>query len=154
MITSLALLHHPLPHTSNYNPSCAWIDPAAMMRNVMPEEYTAFHDHHASAALSQMLGNATDLKTSEDTIQLPASEEWDSAKEKKYYGLVEREALGKLRHKETQELERLAAQRRTRKNPRTGEEVIKEFEQRQLTRSLVEALTKYVNFHQPTHRSR
>jgi len=101
-----------------------------------------------------MLGNATDLKTSEDTIQLPASEEWDSANEKKYYRLVEREALGKLRDMETEELERLAAQRRTRRNPRTGEEVIKEFEQRQLTRSLVEALTKYVNFHQPTHRSR
>jgi hypothetical protein len=153
MITSLALLHQPFQHTSRSDLSCAGFNPAAIVLNVMLEEYPAFHGLHASAPVSRMLSEAADIKTSEDSIQFPPSEVWDAAKEKKYYRLVEREALGKLRHTESQELERLAAQRRTRKNPRTGEEVIKEFEQRQLTRSLVEALTKYVKFHQPTHRS-
>jgi len=153
MITSVALLHQPFKHSSNYELSCVGFDPAAIVLNVTLEEYPVSHDLHASAPVNRMLSEGADINTSEETIQFPPSGVWDAAKEKEYYRLVEREALGKLRYTESQELEKLAVQRRRGKNLRTGEEGIKEFEQRQLTRSLVEALTKYVKFHQPTHRS-
>jgi hypothetical protein len=80
---------------------------------------------------------------------IPPTEEWTNERERRFAILAEREAFGKLAVLEKDELNRLSFQRRGLKNPRTGEELLWEYEQRKLTRNLVEALTRYVHFHQP-----
>ena len=49
------------------------------------------------------------------------------------------------------ELERLARLRRGMRNPRPGEELVQEYEQRELTRDLIKALDRYVRFHKAAH---
>ena len=84
---------------------------------------------------------------------VPPIEEWTREREQRFANLVEKEALAKLTSPEKAEIERLSLLRRGLKNPRTGEELLWEYEQRKLTRNLVEALTRYVHFHQPARGS-
>lgn len=84
---------------------------------------------------------------------VPPIEEWTHERERHFAVLAEKEALGKLTVVEKDEINRLSFLRRGLKNPRTGEELLWEFEQRKLTRNLVEALTQYVHFHQPARGS-
>ncbi len=80
-------------------------------------------------------------------------EEWTAEKEQRFALLAEREALGKLNRSEKDELEGLSMARRALKNPRSGGELLWEYEQRKITRELVDALTRYVTFHKRSRRS-
>ena len=73
--------------------------------------------------------------------------------EKRFLDLAGKEATTNLAQAEQVELERLSQLRRGLKNPRRGEELVWEYEQRELTRDLINALSRYVTFHNPTGRS-
>jgi hypothetical protein len=79
-------------------------------------------------------------------IALPDME-WTEEHEQRFIELAGREAVGTLTPIEHEELENLSRLRRGSRNPRSGEELIWEYEQRELTRSLVDALNRYVKFH-------
>jgi hypothetical protein len=98
------------------------------------------------------LGRAAEISTS--TVQLPMPDlEWTSVHEDKFLDLAGREATGELKPGEEFELERLAGLRRGLKNPRRGEELLREYQQRELTRDLIAALSRYVTFHKPARHS-
>jgi len=80
-------------------------------------------------------------------------EEWTPAMEAKFRRLAEAKAFGNLSLKGRVEFERYMALRRQLKNPRTGEDVLIEYQQRMLTRKLVNVLTEYVNFHKLPHQT-
>lgn len=79
-------------------------------------------------------------------IELPDLE-WTAERERQFAGLAGREAMGVLSRKEKLELERLAGLRRGMKNPRAGQDLLLEYEQRKVTRDLIKALDRYVKFH-------
>lgn len=79
--------------------------------------------------------------------------EWTAAKEKRFLDLAGQEATDRLSPAEATELEGLAQLRRALKNPRRGEELVWEYEQRALTRDLISALSRYVMFHNPAGHS-
>lgn len=94
------------------------------------------------------LGSSTE--TSAPTIKFSLPDlEWTPEHEKKFLDLAGREAIGTLTPEDSSELERLSQLRRGLKNPRRGEELVWEYEQRELTRDLISALSRYVTFHHP-----
>jgi hypothetical protein len=86
-------------------------------------------------------------KFSQNQSQVSEPMEWTPKLEAKFNRLAQSKALNELSLTGNVEFEKLTAYRRQLKNPRTGEEVIAEYEQRMLTRDLVQALAKYVNWH-------
>jgi len=78
---------------------------------------------------------------------------WDSTSARLFDRLAEKEALGTANKSELDELENLSAMRRQSEMPRTGEEVLREYEQGQLVRNLLRSLTSYVEFKQRTTQS-
>jgi hypothetical protein len=88
---------------------------------------------------------APDLK-----IRLPDLE-WTEDYEGRFARLAGLEATGQLTWEDQQELERLSVLRRCKKNPRLGEELVWEYQQRELTHGLIKALEKYVSFHKSSH---
>jgi hypothetical protein len=98
------------------------------------------------------LGPESEISVS--TLQVPLPDlEWTPAHEKAFLDLAGREATGQLSPEGGLKLERLSQQRRGLKNPRRGEELLWEYEQRELTRDLISALSRYVTFHTPASRS-
>jgi len=79
--------------------------------------------------------------------------EWTGSDEQRFALLAGKEAIAELDVKEKSELEHLSALRRGIKHPRLGEELVWEYEQRELTRDLIKALNRYVSFHKAAHRS-
>lgn len=86
-------------------------------------------------------------QVSQNQRELPEPMEWTPELEVKFQRLAQRHALGELNLAGKVEFETLSSRRRHLKNPRTGEEVIAEYDQRAITRDLVQALAKYVNWH-------
>jgi hypothetical protein len=84
------------------------------------------------------------------TVPIPDLE-WADDHEARFLHLAELEALNRLTSNERMELEVLNERRRALKNPRSGEELIWEYEQREVTSELVGALTRYVRFHKPSN---
>jgi hypothetical protein len=84
------------------------------------------------------------------SIELPDLE-WTADHERGFAVLAGREAVGDLSRADKRELERLAQMRRGMKNPRPGEELVQEYEQRELTRDLIKALDRYVRFHKAAY---
>jgi len=78
---------------------------------------------------------------------------WTPGHEERFLGLAGKEATASLAPVEQVELERLSRLRRGLRNPRRGEELVWEYEQRELTRDLITALSRYVTFHNPAGRS-
>lgn len=107
-----------------------------------------FNPPCSSLELLQNAANKGQLEF-EDTVA------WNPELESRFRSLAEKKALKKLSPKGVLEFERLMALRRTLKNPRKGEEIMVEYEQRVLTSGLVRALADYVKFHErPANRSR
>ena len=80
--------------------------------------------------------------------------EWDASSAARFNDLVEKEALGLASSEDIEQLEGLSALRRRALVPRTGQEVMREYEQGQLIRDLLRSLTRYVEFaKQPADRS-
>jgi len=98
------------------------------------------------------LGRQTEASASTLKFSLPDLE-WSPAQEKRFLALAGGEATDSLSPEEQTELERLSRLRRALKNPRRGEELLWEYEQRKLTRDLISALSRYVTFHNPPGRS-
>lgn len=80
--------------------------------------------------------------------------EWTKAMARRFRELARKEALGTIGDEEMQELERLTRDRRNLEYPRPGEEVLWEYNQREVTANLVQALKDYVRFYTPPHRAR
>jgi hypothetical protein len=74
--------------------------------------------------------------------------EWDTSVERVFNELVEKEALGHSTREDLAELEHLANLRRQTEMPRTGADIVREYEQGQLIRDLLKSLTRYVEFEQ------
>jgi hypothetical protein len=99
------------------------------------------------------LGRSAEFSTS--TLTLPLLDlAWTSEHEKRFLRLAGREATGELGAEDKAELEQLTGLRRGLRNPRRGEELLWEYEQRELTRDLVSALSRYVTFHNPPGHSK
>ena len=102
----------------------------------------------------ELLDKTFEETTGKSQPVAPEFQEWTPALEAKFRRLTEDKALKRLSLKAKVEFERLAAVRRRLHNPRSGEEVMAEYEQRMLTRNLVSALTQYVEFHNMPHHKR
>jgi hypothetical protein len=87
-------------------------------------------------------------------VRTIASDEWTPRMESRFLKLAEKEAIGALKSLEGPELDRLSSSRVIAKVPRSGEEVLREYEQRKLTHELVTALQRYVQFYKPAHRQK
>jgi hypothetical protein len=98
------------------------------------------------------LGNGTEASASTVNFSLPDLE-WTPEQEKKFLELAGLEATDSLTVEQQSELEYLTQMRRGLKNPRRGEELLWEYQQRELTRDLISALSRYVTFHNPSGRS-
>jgi len=104
--------------------------------------------------VAEWSGLGRESEASVGTLKLPLPDlEWTPAREKRFLHLAGQEATSALAPEERAELERLAHMRRGLKNPRRGEELLSEYEQRELTRDLISALSRYVTFHNPPSRS-
>ncbi len=99
------------------------------------------------ATIDQDQPSTTPTKISQSQSEIPEPIEWTPKLEAKFNRLAQSKALNQLSIIANVEFEKLSAYRRQLKNPRTGEEVIAEYEQRMLTRDLVQALANYVNWH-------
>lgn len=76
---------------------------------------------------------------------------WTEAEQKRFQELAVEEAVGSLGAEEEQELEQLTVLRRAFDKPRSGDEVLWEFEQRRRTSELLRTLRRYVEFYEGPH---
>jgi hypothetical protein len=80
--------------------------------------------------------------------------EWSSRMEKQFEKLAIAEALSTISPQDKLELEQLTAERRRLHHPRSAEEILFEYRQRQVTSNLVKAVEEYVRFHDLSHKAR
>jgi len=80
--------------------------------------------------------------------RIPVQPEWTQPTERVFNQLVEKEALGTATREELAELDSLSNLRRQTEMPRTGADIVREYEQGQLIRDLLHSLTRYVEFEQ------
>ncbi len=105
--------------------------------------------------VAEMAQAATKTQASHSIPSIPHLDvAWTSELERKFLDLAGLEAVGGITAQGRQELERLSSLRRSLRNPRSGEELLLEYEQRRLTKDLLAALDSYVTFHNPTSRSK
>jgi hypothetical protein len=108
----------------------------------------------ASNVVAELLAVGIPDQTTEGQKEFAIpDEDWSAKHDHRFAVLAEREAFDQLSLDDKKELEHLAKLRRTLKNSRRGEELLWEYEQRKLTRGLVEAITRYVHFHQASSRT-
>ena len=106
----------------------------------------------ASDPLTEWLAGAEEAEVSNSELRFAVPDlEWTAEHERTFALLAGREAVGTLNEREEVELDRLARLRRGMRNPRPGEELVQEYEQRELTRDLIKALDRYVRFHKAAH---
>lgn len=75
------------------------------------------------------------------------ADQWEEAEKKRFHDLAVEEAVGTLTPDEEAEFGQLTLLRRTFQHPRSGDEILWEFEQRRRTSELLETLRKYVEFY-------
>lgn len=121
-----------------------WV-PQALVQMISDNRFLPSSDLTETDDLQALL--ETSSQVSENKKDVAEPQEWTKKLEEKFYRLAERKALRQVNMNERVEFEKLSALRRQLKNPRTGVEVLAEYEQRMLTRKLVESLTQYVEFH-------
>ena len=95
-----------------------------------------------------------ETETRQTRAYTQAATEWTKAMAKRFRELTRKEALGTIAPEELTELEKLTCDRRNLEYPRPADEVLWEINQRQVTANLVQALSKYVQFHQAPRRAR
>jgi hypothetical protein len=104
------------------------------------------HPAEASAAFAGVLTGLSEVQEASTAVSFPSVAIWDSTAEKRFLSLVDREAKDIATTQDIEELERLADLRRRSELPRSGDEVVREYEQHQLIRNLLHSLTRYVEF--------
>lgn len=82
-----------------------------------------------------------------EPVLYESDENWSAKREKEFLRLAERKALGTLEPEQAKEFQRLSDLRLQLKVPRSGEDVLRSFEQRKLTQDIINALQRYVDFH-------
>jgi hypothetical protein len=95
---------------------------------------------------ASILGELTLEQDVSSTVNFPVASEWDNKSDRRFVDLVDREAKSVATTLELDELEVLSDLRRRFEAPRSGEEVLREYEQQQLVRDLLQSLTRYVEF--------
>lgn len=85
-------------------------------------------------------------------VAAPIFPEWTARNEKRFLKLAELEALKRLTPETWAELENLSCERYRLKTPRSGQQVLLEYEQRKISKDLIQALERYVAFRKATHR--
>ena len=88
-------------------------------------------------------------KTFEETLAetaYPLLTEWTPHEEGRFQELAVEEALGEISNKNRSELHYLMAERRKMKNPRTREEIIRDFQRDQAYYSLKKSLNTFIRF--------
>lgn len=92
-----------------------------------------------------------DFNSSEDTkinFSIPDELKWTKALQRKFLSLAELEAIGEISETQLQELENLTKLRRKAKKTKTGEEIIWEYKNNQITEKLIESLSEFLKFHE------
>lgn len=72
---------------------------------------------------------------------------WSNSLEREFTDLAAAEALGGIDARGLARLKGLQVQRRNLKHPRSGEEIMLEYRQREATKKLLDALQEYVQLH-------
>ena len=92
----------------------------------------------------------TDLANASASVLQTASpeQEWTKELQTQFKTLAIKEALHEISPEQAERLEQLTLMRRSYQKSRTADEVLWEYEQRQLTRQLLETLQKYVDFYE------
>lgn len=88
---------------------------------------------------------------SEKAVEAVATQEWNRQTAQRFKDLSRIEALGVLTIKELAELETLTRLRRSAEYPRTADEILWQRRQNSITSGLVQAVQKYVEFHEATN---
>lgn len=88
---------------------------------------------------------------SDNAVEAVATQHWNAEKAQRFKDLSRIEALGVLTVKELAELEALTRLRRFTKYPRTADEILWNRRQNSVTSGLVQAVQKYVEFHEATN---
>lgn len=109
--------------------------------------YDPPQDQSTASPVSVLMSEPLGIKVNNPKFAFQLPPDWTPKLEKRFARLAEDKALGKLSIKEKIEFEKLCSLRRRLKNPRKGEEVIAEYNQRMFTRRLLNALKGYVDFH-------
>jgi gamma-glutamylcysteine synthetase len=122
--------------------------PTISVPHLQTDVFSAFDVFNAH----EVLETSSQQKTNQNSSGVAELGEWSPKLEARFRRLAEDKALKTLSLKGKVEFEKLMQLRRQLKNPRTGEEILREYEQRKLTRDLVNALSQYVKFHQVPHR--
>lgn len=122
--------------------------PLAIVSKGDVEEFSLPSVFNTPTEAEILLDNSTKQRTDQNKSTIGEIGEWTQKLEVRFRRLAEDKALNQLSIKAMVEFEKLMALRRQLKNPRTGEEVLREYKQRMVTRNLVNALTQYVEFHQ------
>ena len=91
-------------------------------------------------------------KVSSYEVLMPVNQEWDRKTQRRFKSLAVHEALGTLTADDLEELEQLDSLRERKLSPPSGTEVLRQYRSRRITADLIKALTRYVEFHAPTHR--
>jgi hypothetical protein len=101
-------------------------------------------------------GNVESFTENTSVTIKESAKEWTTQMDKRFENLAILEATGKISAEETSELELLTHDRRNLKYPRSSDEVLWEYHQRQATENLVKAVRDYARFHSvaDTKRSR
>jgi hypothetical protein len=97
----------------------------------------------SALAFFEMPLNETEVSA---PMTFPLELEWNSVSRNRFRILAKREALETATDEDLAELESLSHLRRKNESTRTGEEVMREYEQGQLLRQLFRSLTRYVQF--------
>jgi hypothetical protein len=130
-----------------------WTAPASAVRNkdvVAALEFVSSVDPKPVAELfnnSNQMSGLSAQHVNNSRIDLQAVPEWTTTLERKFVKLAHMKALGLLQLGQLADFERMSAFRRAAAHPRSGEEIVAEYEQRTVTQDLVMALMKYVEFH-------
>ncbi|MDQ3623633.1 MAG: hypothetical protein M3463_14280 [Verrucomicrobiota bacterium] len=125
--------------------TAAWIRAQDSARTAMPPAVLV-QGAEANSGVTRLTVSNDESKAVSINIALPV-DEWTTALEREFLSLAKGAALVRLTPEEKKRLQSLQATRRRIRHPRTGQEVIWEFKQRQVTRELVNALQAYVRFH-------
>ncbi len=97
-------------------------------------------------AFAGVMSGLSEEQETMTAVRFPIAPMWDKAAENLFFSLVDREARNIATPEEIEELERLSELRRRSEITRTGDEVLREYEQHQLIRNLLQSLTNYVEF--------
>lgn len=93
------------------------------------------------------IGAADDIEVT-PKARMAVQTQWDRSARTFFSRLVVKESLGSASQEEMRELESLTNLRRQSEMARSGEEVLRDYEQGQLIRNLLHSLTRYVEFEQ------